>query len=227
MPTMLYSTFSRPAALTFGGASTDNVNCGTAADITGFTRFSFGALLKPTTFAVGNQVVSKDNVTSSRGWNLELLDTAGNMDFFWFGGTSLQYNTSGNPLVLNRWQFVAVTVDTSLGAGLKAHIYVSANQNSQLLEVAYGTKTERVTPAADTTADPLTWGNVTPGTHIWQGQLALGWFAPGLVYSLQDLQRWQREPFRMLMGMTVFTVFDSTVNKLRDRTGLGHDGTVT
>ena len=225
MPTTLQATFGFPKALTLGAATGDRVDCGGASDISGFTKFSGAALLFPTTLTTPRQVCSKNG--ASDGWNIELSDANGNVDIFFAGVTALNYITNSTPLRLNTWRFLAWTCDTSLGAGQKVHFYSSTAPTTPLLEATYGTQTEGATPAADTTSDPLRWGNETSLTLAFQGRMALGWYAPGTAYSLQDLQRWQREPFRLLTGMKVFTVFDKETGLLVDRTGLGHNGTVT
>ena len=187
MPTTLQDTFSVPKALRFGAATGDRVNLGGAADITGFTKLSVGILANLTTLTSSRQLGSKTNNPATRGWAFELADTTGNLDVFFGGsGTSLQYNTTGNPVVLNRWQFMSAVIDTSLGAGLKAIIYVSPDLVTPLAAATISVVSEGGASVLDTTADVLWWGNLASLTAAIQGQLALAWLAPGVNYSLQD-----------------------------------------
>lgn len=220
------AVFSRPTALTLGAATSDRVNCGAAADITGFTTFSGGALLKITTLTDNRQLCAKTN-SASVGWGVQTTGTTGNVRLSFNGAAIMIYDTNSTPLKLNRWQFVAWTVNTALGAGLKAHFYASASPDSAMVEATYAAFTEGSAPAVDTASEGLCWGNSPAASLAFQGSIALGFHVPGVVWSLDQFQAWQRDPLRVLPSMRVFTILDKETGLLTDRTGLGHDGTVT
>lgn len=219
--------FSRPTALTFGDATTDRVTCGAAADISGATAFSGGVLAKVTTFTDSRYFSAKANNPATRGWGVALQGTAGGIFIVFVGATNMAYFATAAPLVLNRWHFIAWTVDTTLGAGLKCRLYVSPSVDAALLEIPLSVSTEGATLVADTNADTFLWGNTSTTVAALQGSIALGFYIPSMVWSLTQLQNWQQDPLRVLPTMRVFTVFDKETGLLTDRTGLGHDGTVT
>ena len=215
-------------SLRFGTATSDRIACGLAAPITGATKFSGGALLKVTTFTASRQIASKGLSAGSRGWFIQLNGTGGNYEVFFGGGTAMRYVTTNTPLKLNRWQYVAWTCDSSLGATLKAHIYTSPTLGSALVEATYSF-TEGATPAADSSADTYFWANLGSLASSLQGSIALGFYSPNVVLSLDELKNWQRRPFTPPRGCRLFTVMGHNGRGLvRDwsPTG-GNTGTIT
>ena len=222
------STFSRPASLVFGAATGDRVTMVGASDISGFPNFSFGLVLKATTLTANNVIASKSNDTT-RGWQLYIVNATGDVGLFLFGSvSSLEYDTSGGPIHLNKWQYVVATIDTALGAALKIRFYISADLGSPLVEVPKTVVGEGSSLVVDTAADTLNWSNIAASTLAFQGNIALAWYAPGTVYSLQNLQAWRNNPLRPFRDMKVFTVLDrASGGPLYDQTGNGHYATVT
>lgn len=216
-------------ALRFGAATSDRLDCGAAANITGFTKFSGGALLKITTLTDGRQLCTKTN-SASVGWGVGITGTTGNARILFNGATLMTYDTNSTPLKLNRWQFVAWVIDTSLGAGLKAHVYASPSLDSAMVEATYAAFAEGSAPAVDTTSQPFVWGNNSAAPSLaMQGSMALGFHAPNVTLSLGELKQWQMFPFAPPRGTRLFTIMGHNGRGLvRDWSQVGgHTGTIT
>ena len=182
-------------ALAFGAATSDRVDCGSAADIDNLTTVALLLWVYPTTLTLGRQLIAKQSAT---GWNIRLNDATGNIRFFWFRtGTNLNFATNDTPLAtLSVWYKVFVTCVPGTGT----HIY-SAPLNSALTERTYGTSAPGGAPTTADAAETLTLGNRTTGTPTEALQGRIGPCALfKIVPTLAQAEEWFRRPKNQIAG---------------------------
>lgn len=79
----------------------------------------------PRTAASGDKLFVRDDGSSNRFWQLQMTNTSGTLQFLGKAPALWDYNiTSTSNLVLNQWNYVAVTVDASTDT---AYLYINGN----------------------------------------------------------------------------------------------------
>jgi len=220
--------FVAPAwtALTFGAATSDRVNHGSAASLDNLAALTAMAWVYPTTLTSSRTIISKYRGSSSIGWRLALSGTGGDISLEWFRtGTDMNYITSDTPLAItNAWYFVAMTADSTVG-----HIY-TGTLTTPVVESSYGASTAGSgSPDADG-ARSLFVGNVdaTSPTLAFQGRIA--WAAVwNRVLTREEIQAQQFKPFcKSSDGCVLFTHLGwAGTGTQPDLSGSSNNGTVT
>ena len=124
-------------SLTFGGATTDKVDCGAFTD--DLTTLTAMAWVYPTTLTNNVIIISKYRGSTAEGWAFRSASTGGStgeIEIAWEPSSRSTTNTA--PLSsTNKWYFVAATIDRGANAG---HIYVG-DLTTAMSEPTYGTST--------------------------------------------------------------------------------------
>jgi hypothetical protein len=223
-------------SLVSGANATDVANSGHAAGVTGATKISVGVLLYPTTLTSLRIVVAK-LLAGTRGWQLRYTGTAGDLDARYNRGTTnMVAITNNTPLSnLNAWNYVAMTIDTALGA-LQCHIYAGLLSGlaggASAVEATYGTRTEGSgTNLVDTTADDLLWFNSSAANIPLQGRGSWGFFLNGTILTAAQLGAWFRRPNPRNAGGVALTATHGFglqgAGTQTDETGNGNNAAVT
>lgn len=191
-----------PGALTFGGAASDVVECGSAAAIDNLDPFTVIGWFRATTSADNKVLWAKDGSSLEKA-----IYTQG-------GGTEIQFQvtrattntifqTSNDPLALNTWVLLACTFNSSGGAANIAHIY-AGTLSTPAAECTYGTSADGSGAVATDAAFNMHIGNSNFGGSLasaFVGQVGpLAYF--NAVLTLTQIKSWQRRP-RMTVGSNV------------------------
>jgi len=219
---------SYPAqALKFGLGVTDNVDIGLPASYNTQSKWSFVTLINLT--VADNIIVSKLDTTGSLG--MTIIGTNGLGDFRVYishATTALSYPSTGGPIVPNRWQFVAATVDLTAGAGARAHIYVSSDLLSPLKEVSYATKIEPVGAQDNDSTYHFRFGNYDGLAFSLEGRMAIAGYSPGVVLNVNELLAWQQNPLLVPRGCQGMWIPGANGRgRVLDLSGWSNEGTIT
>jgi hypothetical protein len=221
---------SRLKALQFTGAGSTRVNTNNLPTAwNNLASLSILLLVRPSGTLAGNdQMCAKTASTLTPGWFFNLANASGALLFKQiYATTNLAYQSS-TTLATNKWQWVAVTLNTAGGANAKVHIYTSANLWSPLVEVAYSSRTDPSGAVTDDSAQKIVWGNDNGNAHGWPGQIALGVFCPSAPLSLSELRAWQSNPFKTPRGAAISYRFGVDGRGApRDFSGSANPGTLT
>lgn len=211
-------------ALTFGAATTNVVNCGSATVLDNLTTATVLLWTKVTTLTDARQLITKRTTGSPfAGWALYLSGTAGNVIWFWERPTNMHYVTNDTPLSSAVWKFLAATFDS--GATPSAHIY-SGGLSTLAAENTYGTAINGSgTPVADA-AVSLGLGNRVGGSISLQGQIAVAAIF-SRVLTLGEIRSWQFNPRMMAGCIGLWHLGFNGTGTQRDHSGNFNAGTVT
>lgn len=150
-------------ARTFGGATSDRINIGSAAAIDDLTAAAYLMWVNPTTLTANRILFAKTDGVSSNRRLLLLSGTGGNLDFRVIRATTnTQYVTSSTPLsATGSWIGLAIVFDTSAGAGEVVNIYScpSTTFPVSLTEATYSTATDGSGALTSDAAGSFLWGN--------------------------------------------------------------------
>ena len=210
-------------SLTFGGATSDTVNCGTGSVFDNLTDFTVYAWVTVTTATTNRCIVGNFRGAVDAGWEFSSSGTTGNLTLSQGGTTYLTYITSSTPVgSLNTWFFVAA----SATFGTAGHIY-HGSLTTEVAEETYSTSTNGA-GRNDDSARSVNIGNKDNATpaNAWVGSIAV----VGVVnrsLTLAELQSLQFHP-RVISGTILFTWvgFNGTGTQ-PDLSGNGNNGTVT
>lgn len=120
------------AALTFGAATTDRVDCGSAASLDDLSSISVLAWVYPTSLVNDKAIVSKYRGTAGEGWILYMVGTSGAIGWRRERATTDQdYVSNTGFLTADLWNCVGVLSDTT-----DAKVYYGT-LTSRMAEVTY------------------------------------------------------------------------------------------
>lgn len=209
-------------SLTFGAATSDRVDCGSAATLNNLDPFTWMGAVYPTTLTDTRKISTKGG---NKRW--EISGTAGNIRLrVAQATTAADYTTNTTPLAtLNKWYFIAVSYNSAGAAGQMINIY-TGDWATAMSEATYGVATDGVGAVTSDAADILMIGNNAGGTLAFQGRI--GHFS---VYNVeltlaqieaQRLRQFAAANCRMFHQLG----FDGTGTQL-DKSGNANNGTVT
>lgn len=211
------------SVLTFGGATTDRVDCGSSAAIDDVAAYTICVWVFITTHTNSRHLAGKGGFTTL------VLDTthgASNIRIYRERATTnTLYRTNDSRATTNVWHFIAGTFDDA--ATPEAHIY-EATPDGVLTECAYGTTTDGAGAVVTDAARSWHWGNsgaAAPASAL-QGDMAVGQFY-SRVLTIPELTRIKNTGAR-LTGCLIDTLVGSNgTSTTRDETGNANTGTVT
>ena len=210
-------------ALTFGAATSDRVDHGSAAALDNLTKFTYLLWLFPTTLTNLRMFLSKDDGAAANIY-FGLSGTGGNIEFQVDWSTSAGFvRSSSTPLATtSKWYCVVATYDSL--AAQQNHMYVG-DLVTALSEPTYSNNTNGSGSQSDDSARSLVIGN--DGTTLaLQGRIAFAgvW---NRAMSLAELQSQQFRP-RVSSGSLLFTHYGfNGTDTQPDWSGNGNAGTVT
>lgn len=211
-------------SLTFGAATSDRVDIGTAASITALDPFTVLAWVRPTTLTTARMFYGKG---SPVGKIFRLSGTAGNIQtIIARAGGNVSYTTNDTPLAnTNVWYLVCLVYDTSKGAGEVVNMY-TGKLNSTAVESTYSSTVDAsLATLTDATFNGFI-GNNNANNQAFQGDIA--YFALiNRALTLGEVTSWQFKP-RVIPGTVEFIAlgFNGTGTQ-PDWSGNVNAGTVT
>ena len=217
-------------SLTFGGATSDRVDCGSGSSLDDLTTagFTVWAWVYRTGTGANQEMVTKDGSFPS-GWDFAVTnDTAeGELQLFvGYNATQASYVTnSSNVIAANTWTFVAGTFDPA--ANPQIRLYLGTLSSLAAESSGYSTATNGVGTIGSDASANLYIGNLQRATTLaFKGRMG----PVGVVnraLSAGELQSLQYNP-RMLAGTVgLWMLGDNGTGTQPDYSGNGNSGTVT
>lgn len=185
------------AALTFGAATSDRVNCGSATSLdnlvsSGGTVTAI-AWIYPTAFS-GRAIISKQRSSAAVGWGMTVNASSQLRVIHERATTDLQYVANNLTLSANTYYCVAGVIDGTANTG---KLYVGS-LTTNMTETTYGTTDGGSGTYGADAARSLFIGNVdgtTPNLSFEGDIFAVAVFNRGL--TLGELITWQWQPQKM------------------------------
>lgn len=208
-------------ALTFGAVSTDRVDHGSDASIDNLDPFTMMMWCNISTLVNTRYLFGKGLV--KRSW---LAGTGGNITLrVATAGSDLIYTTDDTPLSVDKWHFIAITANSSGGAGETANIYVG-DLTTLAVESTYGTAVDGGAFDSDA-AETMQFGNQSASSvNALLGDIAVVAYV-GAELSLAQIRSWQFRP-RKLASMVIYSHYGfNGTGAQADWSGKGNSGTVT
>jgi hypothetical protein len=194
--------------------------------------WSLGLLCRITTLTSSRQLIGKlTSQSGGAGWQVQQSDALGNIQVKVAAATTaLSYISNTTPLApVGTWRFVGVVMNFAGGAGQAGHIYVSKDLTSPMTEVGYGTQTNPSGAQSGDSGVTLLLGNIgTSPANAFQGDIALAWLVPNIIFGLNEFLDWQEHwwnPPRGCKGFWWIGAEGSGV--VLDRSGNIAHGTIT
>lgn len=212
-------------ALTFGANTSDRVDFGTGTSIDGFTANTFLSWFFPTTISANKRFATKE--TSAAGFEKEwTLRSTGQIDSLYnFSGadaTARSANSAGNILTVNKWWFVAMTLDQFFGPRL----YLG-DLSTSAYETAYAAQTSGTGTIADDSTANFVLGNGT-GTVTFAPIGRIAWFSyHNAQLSLAEIRLQQFRPHVVASTKLFCHLGFNGTGTQPDWSGNGNAGTVT
>ena len=154
-------------ALIFGAATSDRIDINDVSSLQNLDGITIMCWLYPTTFTPARTIYNKDNRLYFR-----LPDGSGNLEFVRSRvGGDTNYLTDDTPLVLNTWNFIACTFDTSAGAGEVINLY-RGDLSTPATESSYGTSDDGSGALLSDAGGDVRIGNDNNQTRAFQGSIA-------------------------------------------------------
>lgn len=179
-------------ARTFGANGTDVVTAATSASLD--ASEPVGTLLievYPTTLT-GGRVIASHLTAGADGWNFRLSGGSGEIEFRLNRSISaLSYITNDTPLSVNTLRRVMVTWDNTSPSA--PHIYHDKASPGVLAEATYGTTSLGSGTVTNPQGDPVTFGNNSLGTAVFQGRLGRAAIFKRHL-SLSEAEAWFAQP---------------------------------
>lgn len=198
-----------PGSLLFTAASSNVIDCGSGASIDAINPWTALAWIYPTSFAADLTIIQKGAAgTNTRGPNIFLADTSGNVRAVMDRATTdANYITTGGPLVVDRWQFVAVAANAAGAAGSLFRMYVG-DINRSPVEATFGTATDGSGAFGDDSAENFRIGNAKALTVGFGGRIAIVSLLRG---------DWEPQAIRRIWKITRDNLHPAAIaNRLRD-----------
>lgn len=180
-----------PAALTFGAATSDKVDCGSAANLDNLDPFTALLWIYPTTLTAGRGLFCKG--AGSGNLRVIRIEDPDEINVIVWGSSFGSLATNNANLTVNTWWFVALVFDSA--AGTDKHVYVG-NLTTPAVETTYAANNDSGTPPDDNTYN-LKLGNRDSETVAFQGRIATVAYV-NKAMTLTEIKQWQ--------GMTLPTL---------------------
>lgn len=213
-------------SLTFGGATSDRVDCGTAAAISNLSAWTWCGWVYVTTVTNSRFFFRKADSSPPYGNKSARMMTSGGLRVdVERATTSTQYIASTGTVVANEWAFFAITYNEAAGSGEVVNIYKGL-LTSPAAEVTYSTTTNGSGATIDDSPATLLLGNGESLAQVLPGRMGpQGFF--NRVLTLGEIQSWQFDP-RMTAGCVgLWYLGDNGTGTQPDFSGNGNSGTVT
>jgi hypothetical protein len=230
---LLLATLTAPdtlvASLTFGAATSDRVNHGSAASLDNLDPFSYALWVYPTTVTGNRIIIAKSSAAGSPNGKFLGFEGASTRIQFIVDRvtTDTNYVTNLTALTTNKWWFVAVTFNSAGAVGEIANIY-QGDLTATLAEGTYSTATDGSGANRDEAAISLSVANSTPATPASAFQGRIAWVGVwNRELSLAELRAQQFHPAKT-SGNVLFAAygFNGTGSQI-DWSGNANAGTVT
>ena len=212
-------------ALVFGGATSDRVDCGSAAGIDDLNPFTVMMWVYMTTFTSGRRLASKRNSGGSLGWAFALTGTNNLICQVARATSPTDFRTNSAPLATNAWRFLAMVFDSAAAAGEAANIY-SGTLSAIATECTYGTALDGSGAVAADAAQTFKWGNQMGDTVAFQGRIGPCCYV-NRALTLGEIRSWQFRP-RKISGAQIYMHLGfAGTGTQPDWSGNANNGTVT
>jgi hypothetical protein len=229
-------SFQQSAALTFGAATSDRVNCGVCDAATGDTMTTIGWVY-PTTLANLKVPFSKEIAATNDGW---ITQFRGTTEFRLFSNNdtlangNCVYETTDAGLVVNTWYCLAVQINNAGGAGDRMRLFVG-DLVRPMRRCAVTVGTDKSNGFTSLATASLGLGNKTKGspTSAISGRLGAAAYFGTRLLTLPELQAWKvsalDEPFPAVMSGCVGLWYPGKegAGVVLDHSGYHNTGTVT
>lgn len=221
---LVASILPTQGALTFGGATSDRVNIGSATSLDNMTAITVLCWVYPTTLTDDRIIVSKYRGASAEGWQFGLVGTSGDLKFYWERAvTDLNYFTTSTPLATNSWRFIAAAINQT---GPSANIYSGTLATESAAATLSGSSVAGSGAFNSDAARSAMIGNrdaTTPNVPF-QGRIATVMIV-NREMSAGEIKAWQFRP-RIVSGTVGLYHLNGTGTQA-DWSGNGNAGTVT
>jgi hypothetical protein len=217
------------ASLTFGAATTDRVNHGSAASLDNLDPLTYALWVYPTTVTGNRSIIAKSSAAGSPNGKALGFDGASTRLQFIVDRvtTDTNYVTNLSALTTNKWCFIAVTFNSGGAAGEIVNIY-QGDFTAALAEGTYSTAADGSGANRDEAAISLSVGNTTPATPASAFQGRIAWAGVwNRELSVSELRTQQFHPAKT-SGNVLFVAygFNGTGSQI-DWSGNANAGTVT
>lgn len=217
-------------SLFFGAATSDKVDCGSAAILdnlpSGANGFTVLSIVRRTQNAANLSIVGKDGVYPTNGWLFTSDGTTnGDLRLLVFRSSTItDYMSSTVCLPLNEWAFGAAAFKES--DATRASIYYGT-LGGAVAEAAYTTSQNGAGTIGDDSTYNLYLGNIQrTGAHPFKGDEGIIAIVNRRL-SLAECEDWKNNP-RMIDGTIMFHRPGENGNVTQiDLSGNGNNGTVT
>lgn len=215
---------------TFGGATSDRGNIGSASGLDNMDPMTLLLWTKVTTLTSGRAFYSKGFGSGSNRRLLLLSGTGGNIDFRVIRATTnTQYVTNDTPLAsTGTFICIAVVFDSGAGAGQVVHIYTGVQASPVMLtESTYGTATDGSGALTSDAADSALWGNGAATNIAIQGDESFGALATSAL-NKSACEAWANYANAQITNCQGFWMFGQTGGTTDfDYSGNGNDAGIT
>ena len=208
---------------TFATATTDRVNCGSAAALDALQQVTTLSWIYPTSFVAGAFVAGK-RTSGNAGWGCRMDDTLGNLYMNKPTSAGVTAVTNDAPLRVNASNFVATSGSNAISTN-NCRIY-TGNLSTLAVERSYGTQGSLAAGTAfNDAAEAYIIGNRHPAaTTSFPGAIGIHALF-NRVLTLGEIQSWQFDP-RIMVGCVGLWLMDES-GTITDYSGNGNTGTVT
>ena len=210
-------------SLVLGATTSDKVDFGANTAFDTMAKFSVGILAKPTTFTDQRAYFGKR--PAGAGWELDVFGTSGDLRFTMVRGTtSADYRTNTTPVVLNAWNGIIVTVDTTVSPQVVIWVW----RNGALTKPTFGTQTDGAgTQPGDAAGNFLAGNIVAVTTRALQGNVEHLMLWPGVIVNGGQAADWFTAPRSLEGACRYWDLGADGLGPQRDRQHGDTSGTVT
>lgn len=213
-------------SLTFGGATSDRVNCGTGTALANLSTYTWIGWVNLTTITNGRHFFAKtDSSTPFGGKSLRMLTSGAIRADVTRSTTGAQYIANTGSLTTGAWTLLACSYDAGAASGEVFNIY-TGSLTALATEVGYSTTTNGSGSTVNDNLASFKLGNNDGETAAMQGQMGpVAMF--NRVLTIGEVRDWQFNP-RMMAGCVGFwDLGDNGTGTQPDLSGTGNNGTVT
>lgn len=217
-------------ALTFGAATSDRVRIEASSVLNSMGVYTLWAWVYPTSLTADRRILSKLDSVAFNGWAWQFTSAgnggnSGNLELYHsFSGTP-DANAVANtlPLVVNRWNFIAASVDASNVPRLYRGL-----QDIPVAECGYASQVTGVGSPNNDSGNPIYLANEDTFATAFPGRIATLGVINGRALSVGDLRMIQYRPQAVPGTVMLFQELGFNGTKLQpDWSGHGNHGAVT
>lgn len=209
-------------ALVFGAATSDRVDCGSAAGIDTPSSLTVAAWVRPSTLTPARIIIGKTD--SSVGWRM-YNGASNRLGFYWDRATTdLEFVSADNFQTTNTWAFVAATADSS-----GAKVYRGTLTTPAAEPGSYATSNVGSGSFVSDASLSLLIGNRSSTINLsYVGQIAVVGYWHNRILTLEELIAWQWHPgmYHPEMNLFLHLGYNGTDTQV-DWSGAGNHGTIT